>query len=72
MLKKDKIFKIKKDFTRKILINKRLKRKFKKLKNSIIKLSERNKNDFNCIFHKCNKSFPNYTRWMLHYKMHVN
>lgn len=66
-----KIFKIKKDYAKAIAINGKYMRRFKKLKKQICKRNQNKEKDFNCIFHDCDKVFPNYTRWMLHYKMHV-
>lgn len=66
-----KIFKIKKDLSRLLEVDKNLKRKIKILKNSIVKKDENDNREFYCVFDDCNKNFPNYTRWMLHYKMHV-
>jgi hypothetical protein len=72
MIKKENIiFKIKKDYLKAIDTNRKFKRKFIKLKKSICKNNQTKEKDFNCIFHVCDKVFPNYTRWMLHYKMHV-
>lgn len=46
-------------------------KKFSILKKKIITRKEKEK-DYQCIFEDCEKTFPNYTRWMLHYRVHVN
>lgn len=69
--KENTIFKIKKNYIKAIEIDKKFKRKFKKLKKNICEKSKDKERDFQCIFKECDKIFPNYTRWMLHYKMHV-
>jgi len=66
-----KIFKIKKDYAKAIEIDCKIKRKFKRLRKQIKNTNKNIKKDFNCIFQACEKVFPNYTRWRLHYKMHV-
>jgi len=72
MIREDaKIFKIRKDLTKLLEVDKIFKRKIIKLKKSIQKKNENKLKDFYCIFNNCGKVFPNYTRWMLHYKMHV-
>jgi len=65
------IFKIRKDFSKNILKCRYLKNKFATFKKLITIKGQAKRKDFHCIFQTCNKVFPNYTRWMLHYKMHV-
>lgn len=67
---KAKVFRIQKDISNKLIHNVILRRKFIQIKNSLKKTSELDK-DFICMFEECNKSFPKFNRWMMHYKMHV-
>lgn len=67
-----KIFKIKKDISNKLNSDGCFRRKFKKLRRTIVERKQEKGKEFYCIFNDCNKVFPNYTRWMLHYKMHVS
>ena len=46
-------------------------RKFRTLRSKLMKKNKDPEKDYNCIFDNCDKIFPNYTRWMLHYRVHV-
>jgi hypothetical protein len=46
-------------------------KKFKLLKKQITSKNQNPEKGYNCIFKYCDKIFPNYTRWMLHYRVHV-
>jgi hypothetical protein len=46
-------------------------KKFKSLKKQIKSKNQNPDRGYNCIFKNCEKIFPNYTRWMLHYRVHV-
>ena len=64
------VFKFKNRLVKKIEFSRPLIRKFRQLKK---KIKDRNpEKDFSCLFFNCDKIFPNYTRWMLHYKTHVS